>query len=322
MQHDSFTPLDWVLLAVPALSWGSSFLLMEIGLRDLDPSIVTLGRLLLGAAALALMPRSYRSVARQDWGKVALLGVMWMGIPFLLFPVAQQWISSSLAGMLNGGVPLWTALFTVLFTRMLPPRQRVVGLIVGFVGIVIVSLPSLGQGSSNALGAGLVVVATVLYGLSLNIAGPLQRTYGALPVIFRAELVAIAFVLPFTVDGFAQSTFTFEAGAAIAALGVFSSGIALVSMATLAGRVGADRSSVTIYFPPLIAIVLGVLFLGESVHPAALAGVALVLAGAWITSRREGPAPAAVASVAVDGVGKADGLDGFGDVVDAQAGCA
>jgi drug/metabolite transporter (DMT)-like permease len=100
-------------------------------------------------------------------------------------------------------------------------------------------------------------------------------------------MVALLLVLPFGLWQLGESTWTWESALAMIPLGVLGTGLAIVLMATLAGRVGAPRASIAIYFLPLVAVVLGVVVLGESVAPIALAGVALVLVGAWIASRRE-----------------------------------
>lgn len=300
---DAFTTADWGLLLAIALIWGSSFLFIAIGLDDFTPSQIAFIRIALGTLALALVPASRRRVDCGAWGRLALLGVLWMGIPFLLFPIAQQWIDSSLAGMLNGGVPLWAALFATLFVRRLPPRGVLLGLAAGFGGILLIGLPTLDTDGSTALGAGLIVLATIMYGLSLNLAVPLQRAYGSLPVMLRAQAVAAVFTLPFAAAGFDQATPSWGSAAAVGALGVLGTGAALAMMATLAGRVGAARGSIAIYLVPIVAIALGAVFLGEQVPPVALLGTGLVILGAWLTSRSQRAAAAptdTVASTTVD----------------------
>src|SRR5699024_3939368 len=104
------TGRDWLLIVLVAVMWGSSFLLIKIGLADLAPTAVAWLRLAFGAAALALVPAARKPLRhRRDWGLVAVLGVVWMAVPFTLFPIAEQTISSALAGMINGATPLFTA---------------------------------------------------------------------------------------------------------------------------------------------------------------------------------------------------------------------
>jgi drug/metabolite transporter (DMT)-like permease len=111
---EAFGPRQWLLLTGIALIWGSSFLFIDLGLEALEPGVITLARVALGVMALALIPAARRPVLRQDRLRVAFLGVIWAGLPMLLFPVAQQWIDSSVAGMLNGAVPLAGAAWAVL----------------------------------------------------------------------------------------------------------------------------------------------------------------------------------------------------------------
>jgi drug/metabolite transporter (DMT)-like permease len=296
---EAFGLTEWSLLTIVATVWGSSFVLMEIGLETFEPGLVTLLRVGLGALTLALVPRARRTrIERRDLPQVALLGITWMGIPLLLFPVAQQWIDSSVAGMINGAMPLTVAAWSVVLLRRLPGRTQAIGLAVGFAGIVAISLPELPVGrlaasgtAATALGTGLVAIAMVLYGLSANIAVPLQQRYGALAVLLRAQLAALVLITPFGLWGLRGSSFAWGPALAMLPLGALGTGVAFVLMATLVGRVGGPRGSIAIYFVPVVAIALGVVALGEVVHPLALAGTALVLVGAWITSRRDSAAP-------------------------------
>lgn len=284
---DAFGPLEWALLAATALIWGSSFVLIEIGLVAFRPGIIAMLRVLLGAAALALVKRARTSVDSRDWPRIALLGVVWMGLPLILFPLAQRWISSSVAGMINGAVPLMAAGWSVLFLRRLPGATQLAGLAAGFAGIAAISWPEVQGSRANALGVGLVVLAVLFYGLAVNIAVPLQQRYGALPVLLRAQLAALLVVVPFGLFSLEGSRWAWPSALAMIPLGVLGTGLAFVLMTTLVGRVGASRGSVAIYFVPVVAILLGVGLLGERLAPSAVIGTGLVLLGAWITSRRE-----------------------------------
>jgi drug/metabolite transporter (DMT)-like permease len=287
----NFGATEWGLLAGVAVIWGSSFFLMAIGLETLRPGVVTLARVGLGAAALALVPRARGPVDREDLPRIALLGLIWIGIPLTLFPIAQQWIDSSVAGILNAGMPLTTAAWATVLLRRAPRGRHLVGLGLGFAGIVAVFLPELRESAANALGSGLVVLAVALYGLAANVAVPLQQRYGALPVLWRAQLAALLLVGPLGLASLPGSEFAWIPVLAMLPLGVLGTGLAFVLMATLVGRVGGPRGTVAIYFVPLVAIGLGVLLRGEAIAPSAYLGTALVLAGAWLASRREALAP-------------------------------
>lgn len=283
---DSFAALDWALVTGVALAWGASFLFIEIGLEHFAPGLVAFGRVFMGALTLALIPGARVPVPRSELPAIALLGMTWMAAPLLCFAIAQQWIDSSLAGMINASAPLFTAVVAACAARALPGRLQAAGLVVGFLGVVAITLPSLGEGESTNLGVALIVLAAVLYGFAFNIAGPLQRRNGALPVIWRAQLFALIPLAPVAAFGVPESSFGWGSLAAIVALGAAGTALAFVWFATLVGRVGATRASLTIYFIPVVAIALGALLLDEPLHVAALLGTALVLLGAALTSRR------------------------------------
>lgn len=284
---DAFRAADWALLVAVALMWGSSFLFIAVGLEAFRPAAVTLLRLVFGVLTLAVFPASRRPVPRSEWGAIALLGLLWMAAPELLFSLAQQWIGSSLAGMINGAVPLFVAVISAVMVRRLPARWQSAGLLVGFAGVVMISWPSVQGGRATALGIALVLLATTFYGIAINLAVPLQRRHGTLAVLWRAQLFALALVL---VPGFAalpHSSFAWRSLLAVLALGCLGTALAFVAMTTLAGRVGAARGSVAIYFLPVVAIGLGVILRGEHVALIGLAGSGLVAIGAFFASRRE-----------------------------------
>ncbi len=282
--HASFGPGEWGMLAGTAVTWGGSFLFMDLGLDHFAPALIAFGRIALGAATLALLPAARQPVPRAEWPLVALLGITWMAVPFLLLAIAQQWIDTGLAGMINATAPLFTALVGALFVRLLPSRLQGIGLVLGFAGVVAISLPSV-DGGSNVLGVLLVLCAAALYGIAFNIAAPLQARHGSLPVTLRALLVAAVALLPAAVVGALDSSFGWVSLLAVIALGSLGTGLAFIWFTTLMGRVGPARASVSIYVVPVVAVALGALLLDERVHLAALLGTAMVMVGAYLTSR-------------------------------------
>lgn len=278
--------LDWGLFAALALIWGSSFLWIDVGLDNgLAPGAVTFLRIVLGTVALAFVPRARAHVPWGDRLRMFGLGALWVGVPFTLFPLAQQHVDSAVAGMINGAVPLATALWASLLTRSLPRSHVAVGLAVGFAGVVTIALPRLSDGGSTALGIGLVLLAVLMYGLSLNVAVPLQRRHGSEATMLNVLGSAVVVTAPFGAVGLADSTFTPVGLGAMLPLGVLGTGLAMVLMTTFASRVGPSQAAVAIYATPVVATVLGVAFLGDDVGPAAVLGTALVIAGAATTSR-------------------------------------
>ncbi len=284
---EAFGPGEWALLSGVALIWGSAFFLIEIALEAFRPGLITAGRVGLGFLTLSAFPRARRAVDRGDWPRIVVLGMTWVAIPFTLFPIAQQHIDSALTGMLNALMPIFAALFAAAFLRAMPRPVHLVGIALGFGGAIAISFPALGSSSSSAYGVGLIAAATVFYGLSINLAVPLQQRYGALPVMARALGVATIATLPFGLASLDGSAWDVWAVVSVGTLGMFGTGFAFVMMAGLAGRVGATRGGVAIYFIPIVSIALGVAFLDETVQVIQLLGTAVVLLGAWLTSRRE-----------------------------------
>jgi drug/metabolite transporter (DMT)-like permease len=282
--HASFATRDWLMLGGTAVMWGGSFLFMDIGLDHFAPPLIAFGRIALGAATLSLIPAAREPLPRAAWPRVALLGITWMAIPFLLLAVAQQWIDSGLAGMINATTPLFTVLMGALLIQSLPSRLQGAGLGLGFLGVVAISIPSV-EGGSNLLGVALVLCAATLYGLAFNIAAPLQAEYGPLRVTRGAMVVAAAALVPAAIVGALDSSFGWSSLLAVIALGTLGTGVAFIWFTAMIGRLGPARASVSIYIVPVVAVALGALFRDERVHLAALAGTAMVLAGAFLTSR-------------------------------------
>ncbi len=287
---------DWLLLCTAAGVWGSSFLFMDVALRVEHPGLVAWLRPALGLGFLAVVPGAWRPIARSDLPTIGLLGLLWMAIPLSLFPLAQTWIDSSIAGMMNSGMPVMTLMAGAAFFGVRTHRLQVVGVVVGIAGIVMVGLPtatSEGRGAgTGALGVLLVVAAISCYGVAANIAGPLQRRYGSPAVLLRVLMVATVATMPWGLVGLADSEFAWSAAGSNLAVGFGGTGVAFVAAATLIGRVGPVRMSAVTYVVPIVAVILGVAVLGESVGAWEVAGLAVLMVGAWMTTRVATPAPA------------------------------
>ncbi len=154
--------------------------------------------------------------------------------------------------------------------------------------MIAISSPSVGEGSSGALGVALVVLATACYGLAINIAAPMQQRYGSLPMMARMLALATVWTLAPGIWAAAGSRFAWVPLVAVAIAGVLGTGIAFVIMGTLVGRVGSTRASFITYVIPVVALVLGVAFRGDEVAPVAITGITMVIAGAILASRRDG----------------------------------
>jgi drug/metabolite transporter (DMT)-like permease len=277
--------LDWILLIAPGAIWGASFLFIAEGLQSIGPNGLTFVRILVGFATLALFPSTRQPIPRSDWPGVALLGVVWLAFPLSMFPFAEQRVSSALTGMLNGATPLFTAAIGALLARRAPSRGILVGLAVGSTGAVLVAWPSLQEGRNSTDGVLLILAALVSYGFALNLARPLQQRHGALPVIWRAQAIALLLTAPLGLPDVFAAHFTTGPLLALLALGALGTGGAFVLMAMAAGRMGATRASATLFLTPVVALALGTALRGERVAMLSVMGGAVCVAGAWLIRR-------------------------------------
>lgn len=279
--------MDWVLLIVPGTIWGASFLFIAEGLEAMGPNGVTFTRILVGFLTLALFPGSRRPLRQDDWTGTALVGVLWMAFPLSMFPYAERHVSSALTGMLNGGVPLFTAIVAAGLARRWPSRGIALGLAVGLTGGLLMGLPTLSEGRSTVMGVLLILAALVSYGFALNVARPVQQRNGSLPVIWRAQAVALVLTAPLGLPELLRARWTPGPLLSLLALGALGTGIAYVLTVLAAGRVGATKASATAFLIPPVALLLGVLVRGEHVATLSVVGGIVCLAGAWLMRRAQ-----------------------------------
>lgn len=285
--REPFAPLDWGLFVAIGGIWGASFLFIAIGLDHFHPGFITWARVGLGAAALAVLPAARTRVDRVDQRRLVAISIIWVGIPFTLFPLAEEHINSAVTGLLNGATPFFAGLVGALFFDRVPRGPQRAGLVVGFLGIALVSLGSAADGGSAVVGVVMVLAATVCYGIATNLTGALQQKYGSVAVMSKVLAIATIWTTPFGLWGLARSDFGWASTAATATLGLVGTGIAFAFMATLIGRVGGPRASFITYLIPVVSLILGAVFRDDQVSALALLGVTLVIAGAVLASRRE-----------------------------------
>jgi drug/metabolite transporter (DMT)-like permease len=280
--------VDWLLIVVPGTIWGASFLFIAEGLEAVQPNGVTFLRILIGFSALSLVPAARRPILKADLGRTAALGVLWLAFPLSMFPFAEQHVSSALTGMLNGATPIFAAIVASAVARRLPSRAMVAGLAVGVGGAVLMALPGFAPGSSDAgqtTGVLMILAALICYGVAINLAGPLQRRNGALPVIWRAQAVAVVLTAPLGLPAALNGHWSLRPVLALLALGALGTCVANVVSATAAGRLGATRASASTFLMPVVALVLGVVVRHEQVAFVSIAGAAICLVGAALVRR-------------------------------------
>lgn len=278
----------WLLLVIPGLIWGTSFLFIAEALPAIDPNGITFARILIGFATLALFPSARKPVDRADWPAIAWLGLLWFAFPLSMFPFAEQRVSSALTGMLNGANPLFATIVASFVTRTAPSRGVTAGLAVGILGTILIAIPALNEGSSSALGIAMVLAAIISYGVALSIARSLQMKYGAIPVIWRAQALGLLLTAPFGIPDLLHARWAASIGSplfSLLALGIFGTAIANIAMASAAGRFGSARASGTTFLIPVVALALGVAIRHERVALISVIGCFVCLAGAWLMKR-------------------------------------
>lgn len=276
-----------------ALTWGASFLFIAIAIDHVATGVVPVARLAFGALALACVPAARKRIDREDIRKVALLGFVAMTVPFYLYPLAEKSVASSVTGMINGSIPVTTVLAAAVLTRTVPSRKRVIAVFVGFVGIALISFGSVGDGKGASVhGVLFLLFATCCYAFTSILSREMQVKYGTLTVLLWQELFALLFSLPLGIPAFADSEFAWSALLALMVLGALGTGLAYVLYGMLMVRAGAVRGVIGVFFTPIVATFLGVIFRDEKVTVLAVIGMLVVICGAWLTSRPDTAVPA------------------------------
>lgn len=290
---------SWTLLIILGAIWGASFLFIKIGLRDLSPAMIAWARVALAAALLLVLAGAQGALRGLGarWRTIALLGAVQVAGPFLLIAAGEQEITSALAGILVTTAPLFTALLARFFDHEERSQGlRLVGVLLGFAGVVVLLGLDL-SGSRDALLGGLAVV---LASLGYAIGGMVvKRRFSDRPPIGVAAGVVLASTIllaPAAALSAPQEAPALGPVLAVAALGLVGTGVAFAIYFELFARVGPARTFVVTYLAPGFAVVYGATLLDESITPATIAGLALILGGSWLAAegRLPGrPAPAA-----------------------------
>ena len=277
-----------IMLLGLAAVWGISFFFIEIALRELAPTTVILFRIASGAVALgiyvALRGHGFGQL-RGYLGPLALMGAFNTAFPFFLITWGQQYIDSGLAAILNASAPIFVAVFALGIDRtQRVTGLRLVGILLGFVGIVALVGFEPGGGDRAIWGSLAVVGATVCYALGGLYAG--RRFTGLRPelVAFGSLCFASIFALPLGAAN--ASGFGWETLAAVLFLGVAATAVAYLLYFGLIAGAGASRAILVTYLVPSLALVYGAVLLEEQISALALLGLALVLSGVGLGTRR------------------------------------
>ena len=281
-----FGAAEWGMTTAVALTWGASFLFIAIAIDHVATGVVPIARLAFGALALACFPASRKMIAREDMKRVALLGLVAMTFPFYLYPLAEQSVSSSITGMINGSIPVTTVVAAAILTRKMPSRRRSLAVLIGFAGITLISFGSVGDGKGASIhGVVFLLAATCCYAFTSILSREMQMKYGTLTVLLWQEMFALLFSLPLGIPAFFDSSFSWSALLALMVLGAFGTGFAYVMYGMLMVRAGAVRGVIGVFFTPIVATILGLLFRDEKVSLLSIVGMCIVIIGAYFTSR-------------------------------------
>lgn len=283
----------WIAFITLGLIWSSSFLWIKIGVREIGPTSLVAFRMLFGAltaVAIALYQKSTWPTDKKTLVNFAVIGPVSLAIPIFLISWGEQTIDSAVASVLNATVPLFTIVISHYWLhddKMTP--QKVIGLLTGFAGILILfSKDLIDSRHSNILGQLAVVLASLFYaGGAVFIRKVTAHVEGmsrnALPLI--TATIFIWLIGPVTEKQFLIPALPIT-WVAVLWLGVFGSGFAMLMFYYLLHEIGPTRTSLVTYIFPVGGVILGVVFLGEELSWQLLAGTALIIASLFVANYR------------------------------------
>ncbi|WP_034610617.1 DMT family transporter [Cellulomonas sp. URHD0024] len=276
---------SYLLLAV---LWGCSFLFIATSLQSFTPTQVAFGRIVVGLALLVvvlLVRRERVRVQRRLIGDFVLVGAVMTAIPFVLFGLAEQRVSTVLAGLVNATTPLFTALFVaLLIPTERPDRVQLGGLLLGFGGIAVL-LGVWDAGTIDLAGGLMLLGATFCYGLG-NAWGRFRLTSTGMSTVATPAVqlvVGALVVLPFAAAAPRPGPLAPAPALALLALGLGGTGLAYVLFWRVMSVAGATVAASVTYVIPVVSTALGVVVLHEGLTWYEPVGGAIVLAGVALT---------------------------------------
>ena len=282
--------VKWSIFIVLSIIWGSSFKLMKYGMEALSPYQVASLRMI--SAGVILLPFAVTAIRRIPNNKIAMVilsGLLGSFFPSYLFCIAETKIDSSLAGILNALTPLFTVLVGVGFFKIKVSRLRYIGVIVGFVGLALLFIAGGNITFTYLSYALLVLLATVFYGINVNMVGKYMNQIGSLNI---ASLAFGFLIIPSTVILWYTGFFNYPlldkeiimATGASVILGVFGTAIASVLFYVLVKRAGGLFASTVTYGIPFVAVFWGLLS-GEFITLIQVGCLAIILAGVYLANK-------------------------------------
>ncbi|HEY1112965.1 MAG TPA: DMT family transporter [Chitinophagaceae bacterium] len=283
--------INWLVFVVLALIWGSSFILMKLSKEHLNG--YQIGAVRIFSAGLVFLPFAVVHITKIPWRKVllvALSGLLGNLLPAFLFAIAiEKKIDSALAGILNSLTPLFVIVIAVLFFKAKVQQRKVMGVIIGFIGLVILSLSKGGVSFDNYVYALLILLATIMYGLNVNVVTHYLKDVD--PIKMATVSLAIMCLLSLGVmwqqEVFSIARYDEAARLSLfyaALLGVVGSALATMLFYALIKRAGGLFASMVTYAIPIVAIFWGVLA-GEQVTGIQISCLALILGGVYLANK-------------------------------------
>jgi len=276
----------WWLFATVSVLWGIPYLFIKIAVDDFSPVQVAWGRIVV--AFVFLLPYAWhKGVLRGLTGRWKILvaySLIEICIPWPLIGFGETRVSSGLAAILIAAVPLVVAVLAVRFDHAeRATGSRLVGLIVGFIGVVVLLGLDVAGRPGELLGAGAILLAAIGYAIGPMIIKHRFADLDAVGPITASMGVSMVVLAPFALASPPDSPGT-DAILSVLVLGVVCSAIGFLAFFALIANVGPGKATIITYVNPVVAVALGVVLLDESPGPSAIAGLLLILAGSWLST--------------------------------------
>ncbi len=275
-----------LLAFVTSSIWGSSFLMIKYSLEELNPSDIAIYRILIGALFINIFVRAKENIIKTDNIKIFIISFFWMALPFYMFGIAEQTITSSLAGLINGSTPIFVAFIAVVFYKLKVTKIQVLYIFTGFIGVGLISLSGGINDVSFEIGFLYALIASISYGIAVNMVEPLIQKYDSLIVI--KMVIRYAFLISLIMLG---PTASFKLPTVevslipMLILGIGGTGIAFLTYYKLLESVGRISSSFVVYMIPIFSIFFGYQFLNEITNSIQFIGIGVILSSAFLYSR-------------------------------------
>lgn len=274
------------LALVTSSIWGSSFLMIKYSLDELNPSDIALYRILIGALFVNIFVRTKEKIDKADHIKFVIVSFFWMALPFYMFGIAEQTITSSLAGLINGSTPIFVAFIAVVFYRLRITNLQIIYIFSGFIGVGLITLSGGINELSFNIGSIFALIASISYGIAVNIVEPLIKKYESyivLKIVMRyaslLSLILYGFTASFKLPTPQVSLIP------MLILGIGGTGIAFLTYYKLLDNVGRISSSFIVYMIPIFSIFFGYQFLNEITYAIQFVGIGVILTSAFLYSR-------------------------------------